>query len=224
METITVPVADLVNLGLNVNSVNTGLVIYPTWGDQQGVTLQVDNIRWEKELTGDSGTPDTPSVNGGVMIYADSADSNWSLWDCCGGAVYAEVAEDGRGNVAQFTFNSTPTVAGAKALTAHDASNLTNGTLEFDLKVVTQPTDTSGDWLLKVEGISQQVFAELALSESNEGVAPVTGEWQHYTFDLSALEADGLSLSSVNIIMIFPTWGTGAGAVYQLDNLVIRGE
>ena len=223
-ETITIPVADLVTLGLNVNSVNTGLVIYPTWGDQQGVTLQVDNIRWEKELTDSGNTPDTPSVNGGVMVYDDGADSNWSLWDCCGGAVYAEVAEDGRGTVAQFTFNSTPTVAGAKALTAHDASALTNGTLEFDLKVVSQPTDTSGDWLLKVEGISDQVFAEMTLSESNEGVAPVTGEWQHYTFDLSALEADGLSLSAVNIIMVFPTWGTGDGAVYQIDNLVIRGE
>ena len=219
-ETITVPVSDLVNAGLNVNSVNTGLVIYPTWGDQQGVQLQVDNIRWEKELTGPQPEP-APTEEGEVMIYADAANANWSLWDCCGGAVYTEVAETDRGNVAQFTFNSTPTVAGAKALTTHDASMLTGGTLEFDLKVVSQPTDTSGDWMLKVES-TQQVFAELMLSESNEGVAPQTGEWQHYTFDLSALEADGLNLSLINIIMVFPTWGTGDGAVYQIDNLQIK--
>ncbi len=222
-ETITVPVADLVNAGLNLNAVNTGLVIYPTWGDQKGVTFRFDNVRWEKEMATNGGTEE-PSVGGGVLIYGDAPDSNWSLWDCCGGAVYSEVAEDGRGNVAQFSFNNTATVSGTKAFEAHDASELTNGTIEFDLKVVTQPTDTSGEWLLKVEGVSNQVFAEMPLSESVEGVAPQTGEWQHYTFNISDLEADGLSPSAINIIMIFPTWGTADGAVYQLDNLVIKGN
>ena len=223
-ETVTVPVQDLINNGLNEKSVNTGLVIYPTWGDQQGVVMQIDNVRWEKELadTGNGGG-ETPGVGGGVVIYDDAANENWSLWDCCGGAVYEEIAVDGRGNVAQFTFNSTATVSGAKAFESHDASAMAEtGTLEFDLLVVSQPNDTSGDWLLKVEGISNQVFAEMKLSESNEGVAPETGVWQHYTFDLSALEADGLNLSAINIIMVFPTWGTGDGAVYQIDNLVIK--
>ena len=221
-ETITVPVSDLVAAGLDVNTVNTGLVIYPTWGDQQGVNFLVDNVRWEKTLSGPQPEPE-PSVEGEVVVYADAADSNWSLWDCCGGAVYEEVAETDRGNVAQFTFNNTATVAGAKAYTTHDASSISTGTLEFDLKVVSQPTDTSAEWLIKVES-SQQIFAELLLSESNEGVAPVEGDWQHYTFDLSALEADGLNLSLINIIMIFPTWDKGDGAVYQLDNLEIKAQ
>ncbi len=223
-ETITVPVQDLINRGLSITSVNTGIVIYPTWGDQQGVTLQLDNVRWLKEMPGGAGSGgETPTVGGGVVIYGDAADENWSLWDCCGGAVYEEVAVDGRGNVAQFTFNSTATVSGAKAFQSHDASELAaTGTLEFDLLVVSHPTDTSGEWLLKVEGISNQIFAEMPLSDSNEGVAPEEGVWQHYTFDLSALEADGLNLSAINIIMVFPTWGTGDGAVYQIDNLVIK--
>ena len=46
-QTITIAVSDLVSQGLNLNSTNTGLVIFPTWGDQQGISFQLDNIRWQ---------------------------------------------------------------------------------------------------------------------------------------------------------------------------------
>lgn len=46
-QTITVDVSSLVAAGLDLSRVNTGLVIFPTWGDQQGVTFQLDNVRWE---------------------------------------------------------------------------------------------------------------------------------------------------------------------------------
>ncbi|TMP40221.1 hypothetical protein CWB96_17340 [Pseudoalteromonas citrea] len=217
-QTITVPVTDLVNFGLNPKSVNTGLVIYPTWGDQQGVTLQIDNVRWEKSTSTD--TP-PPSSSNGLMIYDGTIAPTWELWDCCGGATVEQVqSEDSNyATVAQYTFNSTPTVAGIMSSASFDASTLSDGTLEFDLKVLSQPTDTSGDWLIKVEGITNQVFAELKLSQSQEGIAPQQDQWQHYTFALSELEAAGLNLSAVKIIMVFPTWGTGDGAVYQLDNV-----
>jgi len=46
-QTISIAVSELVTQGLNLNSTNTGLVIFPTWGDQQGITFQLDNIRWQ---------------------------------------------------------------------------------------------------------------------------------------------------------------------------------
>ncbi|NIB42631.1 glycoside hydrolase family 16 protein [Pseudomaricurvus alkylphenolicus] len=46
--TMTIPVSQLVNGGLDLSKVNTGVVVFPTWGDQQGVQFQLDNIRWEK--------------------------------------------------------------------------------------------------------------------------------------------------------------------------------
>ncbi len=46
-ETISIPVSTLIGYGLNISSTNTGLVLFPKWGDQQGVTLQLDNIRWQ---------------------------------------------------------------------------------------------------------------------------------------------------------------------------------
>lgn len=47
-QTVTVPVSTLVSGGLNLSKVNTPFVILPTWGSQQGVHLQLDNIRWIK--------------------------------------------------------------------------------------------------------------------------------------------------------------------------------
>jgi len=45
-ETVTIPVADLIAGGLNPNRVDTPFVILPVWGDQYGVHLQLDNIKW----------------------------------------------------------------------------------------------------------------------------------------------------------------------------------
>jgi len=54
-----------------------------------------------------------------------------------------------------------------------------------------------------------------------EGVAPVVGEWQTYTFSLQALASAGLDTSAIDVVMIFPAWGAGEGAVYRVDNAVI---
>lgn len=64
-QTLSIPVSTLVGYGLNISSTNTGLVLFPTWGDQQGVTLQLDNIRWqvgEAVATGDDVTPTDSST------------------------------------------------------------------------------------------------------------------------------------------------------------------
>jgi beta-glucanase (GH16 family) len=45
-ETVTIPVAQLVGTGLNLATVNTGLVVFPT--EQVGtINFRLDNIRWE---------------------------------------------------------------------------------------------------------------------------------------------------------------------------------
>lgn len=47
-ETVTVPISQFVTGGLNLSRVDTPFVIFPTWGAQAGVELQVDNVRWVK--------------------------------------------------------------------------------------------------------------------------------------------------------------------------------
>ncbi len=45
-ETVTVPISQMVTGGLDLTKVNTPFVLLPTWDSQQGVNLQLDNIRW----------------------------------------------------------------------------------------------------------------------------------------------------------------------------------
>jgi len=218
-ETITIPVSSLVSNGLDLTKVNTGLVIYPTWGDQQGVHFQVDNIVWKQQSEGEQEPSET---NGPIAIFDGSLDSNWTLWDCCGGATLTEESDAERGIVVKAVFNPQPTVAGLEATEPHDASNVLNATLEFDFKLTTPPSDSSALWLLKVESADANKFAEVELKASNEGIDPVEGQWQHFSFPLDTLAAQGLDVSALKLVMIFPSWGQANGAVYHLDNLEIK--
>jgi len=81
----------------------------------------------------------------------------------------------------------------------------------------------STDWKLKVESAGAATAVEVSLSSSlQQHAAPRLNEWQHYTFPLSALAAQGLDVGAIDLVLIFPEWGTGNGAVYRIDNLEIR--
>ncbi|NMP16368.1 family 16 glycosylhydrolase [Thalassotalea sp. Y01] len=222
-ETIRVPVSQLVSQGLDITSVNTGLVIYPTWGDQKNVTLMVDNIRWERSTGAVVEPPVEPPVaEGDVVIFSEETDPNWSFWDCCGGATISAQVDAEYGNVMQIDFAGAPTVSGVLGEAGIDVSGLANGTLEFDLKMISAPTDDTADWLLKLESNQASQFTEIMLSQSNEGVDPTLGEWQHFTFPFSVLESGSLDLTNVKIILVFPSWSKANGASYQIDNIVFK--
>jgi hypothetical protein len=76
-------------------------------------------------------------------------------------------------------------------------------------------------WKFKIESGDTTSAVELDLTASQEGLAPVLGEWQTYTYTLSDLFDAGLDVSEIDVIMVFPAWGTGNGAVYRLDNVAI---
>ncbi|MBK8187764.1 MAG: hypothetical protein IPK77_11280 [Cellvibrio sp.] len=48
MERIEIPVAHLIDRGLNIQRVSTGFQIMPEWNKQNGVHLQIDNVQWVK--------------------------------------------------------------------------------------------------------------------------------------------------------------------------------
>ena len=148
---------------------------------------------------------------------------------------HVEVAE--RGYVAQYqVINSGASVQGFSARSEHggkdaglDLSNYSSdATLSFDLRVVSAP-DSGIDWKLKIESNGGIYYGEegeeleLSLLSSQEGVRPVKiGEWQTYTFSLVDLANYGLVLSDVDVLLVFPAWESGGGAVYQLDNVQIN--
>ncbi|GAA0858599.1 hypothetical protein GCM10009114_28810 [Aliiglaciecola litoralis] len=219
--TYTFAISDLSDAGLDISAIDV-IMIFPAWATGEGAVYRVDNAKiFNPNAT--TGGPTGPRE----VVFADGADANWPLWDCCGGTTPTVETDDAEhGAVAEFSIlDNNGTVLGFNSRlpdngAAFDASALlTTGTLSFDMKVVSPPGATT--WLLKVEADGNTSFAEVALNTSNEGLDPVTGEWQTYTFDLTDLADAGLDISAIDVIMIFPAWATGEGAVYRVDNVVI---
>ena len=221
-QTYTFPVADLVQAGLDASAIDV-LLIFPAWGSGNGAVYRVDNVRIYD-----------PTASGGEfnghVLFKDGALDAWALWDCCGGSTPTVVADDlDHGAVARFEVGEAPTVLGynsradfASAPSQIDASSLlTDGVLQFEMKVDTAPNNADSFWLMKIESSDAATFAEVNLNTSNEGADPAVGVWQTYTFNLSDLSSAGLDLSAIDVVMVFPAWGTGEGAVYLLDNVMI---
>ncbi|MYA16364.1 MAG: hypothetical protein F4Z28_06090 [Gammaproteobacteria bacterium] len=184
-ETVQIPVAQLLGGGLNLTTVNTGIVVFPT-AQSSALTFQLDNVQW---LPGGA-----PGSAGAVVLYDEAVADGWFLWDCCGAATFGEVMDDAdHGNVVELAFGAGGTVTGFQAVEGVDISALASGTLEFDFKEVSPPPSGSV-WRLKLESSNAAIFVEVLLTAAGN---PEPGtDWQHYRFTLSG-DLAGLDLSDV---------------------------
>jgi beta-glucanase (GH16 family) len=213
--TYTFPLQQLSDAGLDVSAIDV-LMIFPAWDTGNGAVYRVDEARIYNPSAGEDG----------LTVFANNINSDWSLWDCCAGTT-PEVVDAGApyGSVAQFSIPGWPeTVLGflANEGVSYDASSMVaNGAISFDMRIVENPTGGPTDWFFKVESTGAATAVELPLSAGNYDTAPVVGEWARYNFPLQELFDAGLDISDINVLMIFPTWGTGQGTVYQIDNVQI---
>ena len=184
-------------------------------------------------VIGQAPIPSPPSSGVAVplTIFADDVNLGWPLWDCCGGTTPTVEFDDAEhGAVAEFKIeNNNGTVLGFNSREGapgvpFDASPmLADGTLSFDMKVVSAPTTAGAVWYMKLESANETTSTgDVLLSSSIEGLAPVVGEWQTYTFSLKSLSDLGLDLGAIDVLMIYPAWMTGEGAVYRVDNVKIQ--
>jgi len=217
-QTYTYSVKALADAGLDISAIDV-LMVFPAWGAGEGAVYRLDNV-----MIYDPASVPAPL---GITFFEDGAKSGWSIWDCCGGSTPTE-EDDGaeHGVVAEFVIGAAPTVMGIIADrengVSEDASSLlSNGVVQFDMKVVNAPNDAGAAWLFKIESDNGDTAVELALTASQEGASPVVGQWQTYTFSLQALFDAGLDISAIDVLMVFPAWGAGDGAVYRLDNIKI---
>lgn len=236
--------ADSDTLTMTATTIASWLTFDASSGMLTGTPMASDVGEHEIELTVSDGTDSISqtfsiiveaSATPALIVYEDAANPKWASWDCCGGTV-ATIEDDGSdyGNVTEFTIGNngetvvgftTRAVDGAVGGTMFDASAIEDaGTLEFDLKLVTAPVGTPA-WNLKLESNAAESYAEVLLSSAQEGhTSPVVDTWQHYTFNLADLKAAGLDLTKIDVIMIFPAWGTGDGAVFKVDNVKFMTE
>ncbi|GHF77980.1 glycoside hydrolase family 16 protein [Thalassotalea marina] len=215
-QTYTFNLADLANAGLDVSAIDV-LMIFPAWGSGEGAVYRVDNVKIYD--------PTAASGFNGHILFADSVKEQWTIWDCCGGSTPSVENDDtAHGMTAEFVIGSSPTVMGLLAdddVYLDASSLLSQGVVQFEMKVISAPNDPSAVWKFKIESGDATTAVELDLSASQEGQTPKLGEWQTYTYSLQSLFDAGLDISSIDVLMVFPAWGTGEGAMYRLDNVMI---
>ena len=215
-QTYTYSLQSLFDGGLDLSAIDV-LMVFPAWGTGEGAVYRLDNV-----MIYDPASVPAPQ---GLTLYDNAQNAEWPIWDCCGGSTPTEENDDAdHGMVAEFAIGATPTVMGflANDDVYFDASSIQqNGVVKFDMKVVSAPNDASSTWLFKIEAGDTTSAVEMNLTDSLEGAAPVVGQWQTYTFNLVDLFDAGLDTSEIDVIMVFPAWGTGDGAVYRLDNVAI---
>lgn len=210
-QTVTFPLQVLSDAGLDVSAIDV-IMVFPAWGTGEGAEYLLNNV--------EIAAPEGPSPE--LVLFGDEANPDWPLWDCCGGTTPEVVTDEERGQVAEFSIGATPTVMGFKPADGSgiqfDASALLiEGVVQFDMKVVNPPASADAVWKFKIESDGASTAVEVDLATGNAGNAPITGEWQTYTFSLQELSDLGLDVSAIDVIMIFPAWGTGDGAVYRVD-------
>ena len=208
-ETVRIPVSRLLSGGLNLGSVNTGIVVFPT-SQRVAQNFQLDNIQWH------GGEEDGGPPGEDLVLYEDGLSPNWFLWDCCGGATFAEVDDDeAHGKVVEIRFGAGGTVTGFQAVDGVDASGLANATLRFDFKEVSAPPEGSL-WRVKLESSNAATAVEVLITDAGN---PQPGaDWQSYSFDL-ATDFGGLDLSDLKLVLFFPDWQNADGAVGRFDNV-----
>ena len=215
-QTYTFNLADLANAGLDVSAIDV-IMVFPAWGTGDGAVFRIDNAKIYDPT-------DSGGFNG-FVLFADEPLDQWSIWDCCGGSTPTLENDDTEhGMTAEYVIGGAPTVMGLLAdddVYLDASALLTNGVVQFEMKVINAPNDANSVWKFKIESGDAATAVELDLTASQEGAAPVVGQWQTYTYSLQDLYDAGLDISAIDVIMVFPAWGTGDGAVYRLDNVMI---
>jgi beta-glucanase (GH16 family) len=225
-QTFSFPIADLMDRGSIDPSDLDVIMIFPAWGTGADTVFRVADVKFH--VPGSGAAPVEPLA---TFIDAGAVNENWALWDCCGGSTPEFVNDDTNGQVAEFKVlngNSgtvlglnSRTTDGGTGISVDATSLLATGVFRFDLKVMTAPAAGNEAWMLKVESGGATGAVEINLNTSNEGVNP-SDAWQTFTFNLvDLLDAGTLDPSDIDVIMVFPAWGTGADAAFRIDNMEI---
>lgn len=186
----------------------------------------------EREATLEEGAATPPSIlQDGITstftILDDELADGWFFFESSELTTPVLVDDDAeRGKVAEFEIPHDQGVV--MGFTSRDggtqlnASTLeANGSISFDLKIVQETISDAASWSFKIESDNRATEVALPLSSSVEGVEPVAGQWQTYTYALQTLANLGLDLSRIDILLMYPTWGLGEGAVYRVDNVTV---
>jgi len=170
----------------------------------------------------DVGAGEVPRDANEASFIISDGHNDWESWIETNGSSQIIVDDNAAyENVNEVTITASKFVAGYRPVdgvgTAIDMSAFADtGTFEFDLKVTTIPAETD-EWFIKIEGAGGTLNDYNIFADNGDHSAIEVGVWKHFSFSLSDLA--GLDLTAINNVMLFPSWGSNGGAVYQWDNV-----
>ncbi len=224
-QTFEVPVAQLVGSGLDVTSVNAGIVLFPTWGNQQGLSFEVANVRYEGEGEGEPEVPAAAVFTDGVVGERWEAgigafDEALEYGEClddggagCPSIDWEIVEDDDRGPVLEVSHGAQFAGLFFKTEFGADMSEYAEGAVRFDIRVLSEGVNTSG-FVMKVD-----CFYPCSSGDQAIGNVGLEG-WQTVQVPVSQLVDGGLDVTLANTgLVLFPAFGETDGVVYQLDNV-----
>lgn len=231
--TISIPLSEFA--GMNWSNTSIPFLIYPEWGAQAGVRLQVDNIRFESESCVEEDNvvfdeclgPDwytlaavddsTVDGLGNISEYRSGNTANHIQWaeEFSGSPVHGKVL------AVQFTTEATNGhfyVRTESREQPNDMSAYINGALVFDIKVQDYGSSTDGIVVRVDTWWDGETSDEIALTDV------AVGEWTTVEIPVSdLLVGGGLDLSKVHVgFSIWPAGdqaGDQQGVKFLLDNI-----
>ncbi|GGA65082.1 hypothetical protein GCM10011369_03130 [Neiella marina] len=170
--------------------------------------------------------PPSSGIPEDLTIFDEEANPNWPAWaDAQSDPAIVDDEDGDYGKAVEFNIVGNQ-VAGFNTRIADeskpfDASPIKDvGALEFDLKIVRQPLAGPTNWYVKVE---QNGGSQGGGTDGEVTITPPAelDTWVHYSIPLNSLS--GLDHNGIDVVMLFPTWGQGQGAIYRMDNVEFTG-
>ena len=144
--------------------------------------------------------------------------------ETCGSVDWTVTNDISRGGVLEVTYSDDAghagLVVGSPANNPVDLSGYISGNLSFDIKIKSAGSkNLSGGFFVKLESGGAN-SGELRIPEIR-----ADGDWEEVNFEVAYfVESGAINLSSVTVpIVFFPAFQTGAGLVYQIDNIRFTG-
>lgn len=208
-ETITIAASTLTAGGLDISSVNTGLVMFPSSPQTGGIVFRVDNIRWVAETT----APPLAAID--LPVDFEGTTINYALADFAGAssALVADPEDAGNNVIQTIKTDGAETFAGTVVGSGSGFANPVPIAVGETLMNVRVRAPAAGiPVLLKIETSDAMIFAEVQVTTT------AADSWETLSFDFSTVGID-TTATYTQAIIFFDFGNAGIGQTYFWDDV-----
>lgn len=205
-ETVSLPLAGLP--ALDLEALNTGIVVFPSAPQSGGITFEIDNVRFVAE------TAAPPPTFADLPVTFDDPDVTYSTADFGGNStVIGADPDDADNKVAVTTKNvGAETFAGTVITDPVFPNPVPFAAGETEMSMRVRAPEAGATVLLKLETADGDVFTEVTETTT------AADTWETLVFDFSTVAFDP-TVSYERAIVFFDFGFAGDGTVYLWDDV-----